>query len=53
MAQPLAFNTTECERTLEDIIKEVERSVHIMISETQSFLLTEVIQIPYLGHWSG
>jgi hypothetical protein len=51
MAQPPASNTTECERTLDDIIKEVERSVHI--SEAESFLLTEVIQIPYLGHWSG
>jgi hypothetical protein len=45
-----ALSTTEQEGTLDDIIKEVERSVHR--SEAQSFLLTEVTQISYLGDWS-
>ena len=36
--------------TLDDIIEEVKRSVPR--SEYESFLLTQTIQISYLGHWS-
>lgn len=38
MSQLPASNTTECERTLDDIIKEVDRSVQC--PEAESLLLT-------------
>ena len=50
MDHPPTSTITEQESTVDGIIKQVDRSVHR--SEHESFLLTEVIQISYLGNWS-
>ena len=49
MDHPPTSIITEQKSTVNDIIKQVDQSVHQ--SEHESFLLTEVIQILYLGNW--